>query len=331
MRASPRPSKRRSRRRAGATRPALGAGGRRRARDEQLAQGRPAGDPAQRQPRGDRPVDQGTGHARAPAARRGARPDRARPAAPPGGGAHGRPRWTAPETRPCYDRARELCARIGDTEGLFPVLYGQFSHHLSRGEADAAHGLALQTLQLTEAAATPALRSMAHSMLGMSLFSRGELATALSHLRAALSLVSRRQSFAHVSVARPQLRHRFAVARLDTSSSRLSGAGVAARRCGARAARALSNPHTLAHALALACRYHSVLGAIAPLRLATEELAALAAEHRFPFYAAAAQIYRGWVLSAGPTSPAESKCCGRAWRPSWISAPCHFDLIFRPG
>jgi class 3 adenylate cyclase len=45
--------------------------------------------------------------------------------------------WTSPETRPCYDRARELCDRLGDTEALFPVLYGQFSHHLSRGRRSA--------------------------------------------------------------------------------------------------------------------------------------------------------------------------------------------------
>jgi predicted ATPase len=50
--------------------------------------------------------------------------------------------------------------------------------------------------------------------------------------------------------------------------------------------------------LALACRYHSALGETKALHQATEELAALAAEHRFPFYVAAAQIYRGWVLSA---------------------------------
>ena len=30
---------------------------------------------------------------------------------------------------------------------------------------------------------------------------------------------------------------------------------------------------------------------------AAEDLALLAAEHRFPFYAAAADIYRGWVLA----------------------------------
>jgi predicted ATPase len=88
--------------------------------------------------------------------------------------------WTAAETRPCYDRARELCARIGDTEGLYPVLYGQFSHHLSRGEADAAHGLALETLQLTEGSGDAALRSMDRPLAR-----------------------SARQSFPHIPVARP--------------------------------------------------------------------------------------------------------------------------------
>jgi class 3 adenylate cyclase/predicted ATPase len=207
--------------------------------------------------------------------------------------------WTAPETRPCYDRARELCDRIGDTERLFPVLYGQFSNHLSRGEADAAHGLALQTLQLTEGTeGDPALRSMAHSMLGMSLFSRGELGPALTHLRTALSL-DQSDSRSHTFLSPG---HNFAIASMwlaltllllgyPEQASLHAGAGL-------RTARELSNPHTLAHTLALACRYHSALGETTALHQATEELAALAAEHRFPFYVAVAQIYRGWVLSA---------------------------------
>jgi class 3 adenylate cyclase/predicted ATPase len=210
--------------------------------------------------------------------------------------------WTAPETRPCYDRARELCDRIGDTEGLFPVLYGQFSHHLSRGEADAAHGLALQTLQLTEGTGDAALRSMAHSMLGMSLFSRGELATALTHLRTALSL-DQPDSRSHTFLSPG---HNFAIASMWTALTLLllgypEQASVHAG-AGLRVARELSNPHTLAHALALACRYHSALGETTALHQATEELAAFAAEHRFPFYGAAAQIYRGWVLSMAPDS-----------------------------
>jgi predicted ATPase len=136
----------------------------------------------------------------------------------------------------------------------------------------------------------------------MSLFSRGELATARDHLRSALALQPS-DSGAHTFLTPG---HNVAIASLwlaltllllghPEQASRHAAAGLLA-------ARALANPHTLAHALALACRYHSMLGAIASLRLATEELAALAAEHRFPFYAAAAQIYRGWVLSAAPDS-----------------------------
>ncbi len=205
--------------------------------------------------------------------------------------------WTAPEMFPCYARARELCERTGDTKGLFPVLYGQFSHHLSRGEADAAHGLALETLQLTEGTEDPALSSMAHCILAMSLFSRGELVTARHHLETALS-IDQPDSHSHTFLAPG---HNVAIASmwLGLTLLLLGYPEQASLRIGAglHAARSLSNPHTVAHALALACRYHSVLGEIDALGEATEELAALAAEHEFPFYAAAAAIYRGWVLS----------------------------------
>jgi predicted ATPase len=79
----------------------------------------------------------------------------------------------------------------------------------------------------------------------------------------------------------------------------LGGAEEATRHAaaGLAAARRLDNPHTLAHALALHCRYLSIVGDITALHEAAEDLALLAAEHRFPFYAAAADIYRGWVLA----------------------------------
>jgi class 3 adenylate cyclase len=204
--------------------------------------------------------------------------------------------WTAPETRPCYARARELCERTGDSEKVFPVLYGQFSHHLSRGEVQ-AHDLATETLQLAEGTEDPALLSMAHSMLGMSLFSRGEFVTALQHLWAAFSLQqAERRPHTFLSPG-----YNFAVASmwLGLTLLLLGHPEQASLRIGAglRAARELSNPHTLAHALALACRYHLTLGDTTALHEATEELAALAIEHRFPFYVAVASIYRGWVFA----------------------------------
>ncbi|MBV8652009.1 MAG: adenylate cyclase, partial [Alphaproteobacteria bacterium] len=206
--------------------------------------------------------------------------------------------WTALEMRPCYARVRVLCERTGDTEALFPVLYGQFSHHLSRGEADAAHSLALETLCLTEGSRDPALLAMGHCMLAMSLFSRGELTPARTHLETALS-IDQPDSHSHTFLAP---RHNFAIASmwLGLTLLLLGYPEQASRRIGSgiQAARNLSNPHTVAHALALACRYHSVRGDIAALHGAAEELARVAIEHEFPFYVAAATIYRGWVLSA---------------------------------
>jgi len=205
--------------------------------------------------------------------------------------------WTAPEMRICYARARELCDRIGDTTGLFPVLYGQFSHHLSRGESDAAHGLALQTLQLTDGTEDPALLSMARCVLAMSFFSRGEPITARTHLETALTLHQPDSHFHtflspghNVAITSMWLGLTLLLLGYPEQASMRIGAGL-------RAARELSNPHTLAHALALACRYNSVLGETAALHEATGELAAVAAEHEFPFYRAAATIYRGWVLA----------------------------------
>jgi predicted ATPase len=205
--------------------------------------------------------------------------------------------WTAPEMRICYARARELCDRIGDTTGLFPVLYGQFSHHLSRGESDAAHGLALETLQLTKGTEDPALLSMARCVLAMSLFTRGEPITARTHLETALTLHQPDSHF-HTFLSPG---HNVAITSmwLGLTLLLLGYPEQAAMRIGAglRAARELSNPHTLAHALALACRYNSVLGEIEALHEANEELAGVAAEHEFPFYRAVATIYRGWVLA----------------------------------
>jgi class 3 adenylate cyclase/predicted ATPase len=205
--------------------------------------------------------------------------------------------WTAPEILACYARARELCDRIGDTAALFPVLYGQFSHYLSRGESDAAHGIALQTLQRSEATEDPALLSVARCILGMSFFSRGEPITARVHLQASLTF-HQPDRHSHTFLA-PSHNYTIASMWLGLSLLLLGYPRQASVRIGAglRAVRELSNPHTLAHALALACRYNSVLGDVVALREAAEELAAVAAEHEFPFYRAIATIYRGWVLT----------------------------------
>jgi class 3 adenylate cyclase/predicted ATPase len=208
--------------------------------------------------------------------------------------------WTAAETQPCWTRARELCERIGDTAALFPILYGQFSTSLSRGAPD-MHALAQQALQLTQGSRDAGLSAVAHAMAGMSHFARGRFWVARVELEIALSLSGSARGTSTFLAAD----HNIAIASLWLAMTlhHLGLAAAAAERAasGLAAARRLDNPHTLAHALALHCRYLSIAGDVRALHRATEELATLAAEHRFPFYAAAADIYRGWVLAERDT------------------------------
>ena len=204
--------------------------------------------------------------------------------------------WTAAETQPCWARARVLCERTGETTALFPILYGQFSNHLSRGEPD-VHQLALQALQLTKISGNGGLRAVAHGMAGMSHFARGDFSIARAELEIALLLsVSDKVANTFLTPA-----HNAAIASLWLAMTMLmlGRAEEAAPHAaaGLAAARRLDNPHTLAHALALYCRYLSIVGDISALNHAAEELALLGTEHRFPFYAAAGDIYRGWVLA----------------------------------
>jgi predicted ATPase/class 3 adenylate cyclase len=208
--------------------------------------------------------------------------------------------WTAAETQPCWARARELCERTGDTAALFPILFGQFSTSLSRGAPD-MHDLAQQALQLTQGSSDAGLSAVAHAMAGMSNFARGRFWVARVELEIALSLSGVAGSTSTFLAAD----HNIAIASLWLAMNllllELPKAAAERATLGLAAARRLDNPHTLAHALALYCRYLSILGDVRSLHRAAEDLAVLAAEHRFPFYAAAADIYRGWVLAERDT------------------------------
>jgi len=208
--------------------------------------------------------------------------------------------WTAAETQPCWTRASELCERTGDTAALFPILFGQFSTSLSRGAPD-MHDLAQQALQLTQGSGDTGLSAVAHAMAGMSNFARGRFWVARVELEIALSLSGIAGSTSTFVAAD----HNIAIASLWLAMTllllELPAAAAERATIGLDAARRLDNPHTLAHALALYCRYLSIAGDVRALHRAAEDLAVLAAEHRFPFYAAAADIYRGWVLAERDT------------------------------
>ena len=94
----------------------------------------------------------------------------------------------APEVERPYTRARELCAQLGDTPQLFPVLRGLMLYYQGRGQLHTASQLGEQLLRLAQALPDPAHLLLAHFQLGWALCWRGEPAAARTHHTQALAL-----------------------------------------------------------------------------------------------------------------------------------------------
>jgi predicted ATPase len=105
--------------------------------------------------------------------------------------------FAAPEARNAYTRARELCQQVGETPQLFSALRGlwEFSH--IGAELQTARGLAEQLLSIAQSGQDSPLLLEAHSTLGMTLMSLGELAPALKHSKQLLALYDPQRHRAH--------------------------------------------------------------------------------------------------------------------------------------
>jgi predicted ATPase len=89
--------------------------------------------------------------------------------------------WSASEVGQAYARARELCQRLGEPPQLPVVLLRQFMWCVPRAEWQAAHELGEHLRTLSQRQSNPVFLLSAHTMLGVSLFFRGEVAAAHAH------------------------------------------------------------------------------------------------------------------------------------------------------
>jgi predicted ATPase len=83
-----------------------------------------------------------------------------------------------PQVRRIYDRARELCAQVGETPQRFPTLWGLWLFYTMRGELQTARALGEQLLALAERVHDPLLLVQACHALGPTLFWLGDLVPA---------------------------------------------------------------------------------------------------------------------------------------------------------
>src|SRR5262245_32727627 len=95
--------------------------------------------------------------------------------------------YTSAAVEHTYTRALALCRQVEGTAQLFPVLRGLWECYEMRGELQTAHELAEQPLTLTQTDHDPALRVVAHDVIGDTLFWLGEFLPAREHLEQGLA------------------------------------------------------------------------------------------------------------------------------------------------
>ena len=96
--------------------------------------------------------------------------------------------FAAAETERAYERARELCARGGDSLELSPVLFGLWVMYLVRGELRTAHEIAEGLLRLAQNAQDPELRLYAQIALGHTFLWMGYFIPAREELESAIAI-----------------------------------------------------------------------------------------------------------------------------------------------
>ena len=89
--------------------------------------------------------------------------------------------YTVPEVEAAYTRARVLCQQLGDTQDMFPVLYGLYQFYLARSDFPLARQLGEDLLGLAAQRDEAPLSVIAHYTLGMVSYYLGEQLSARRH------------------------------------------------------------------------------------------------------------------------------------------------------
>lgn len=108
--------------------------------------------------------------------------------------------WAAPEVREAYDRALELAEVLGESEQLFPVLYGVWSSYQVRGDYRTATPVSRELLSLAEQSGDENFLLQAHRAAGINCVHTGAFAEAITHCDAGLAIYRQERHHRQVSM-----------------------------------------------------------------------------------------------------------------------------------
>jgi predicted ATPase len=219
--------------------------------------------------------------------------------------------YAAAEVGETYACALALCERLGHPPKSAPVLFGQWVHHLIKGELRRARLLATEMLQRGEDSGDNAVTVTGHRQNAVTCFHLGELSVARAHLEQGIAMFdpADRPFYASLSLQDPcvtlltYLSHDlFCLGYLDQSRVRSEGA--------IKEARQLQQAYSIAHSLSQACWVDWAARSRAELQRRTDAAIAFSAEHGFPYNRAVSTVFRGWALAAsGQTTEGIALLC----------------------
>ncbi|MFC1717949.1 AAA family ATPase, partial [Candidatus Poribacteria bacterium] len=203
-----------------------------------------------------------------------------------------------PEVAATFNRARELCQKLGETPQIFPALRGLAVFYYLRPDLQTARELGEQLLKIAQNSQDPSLLVEAHVVLGETLFCLGDFALSLEHMEQGFALYNPQK---HRDLA-------FVYSR-DSGTQCLNYISMSLFHLGypdkalektcesQKLASELAHPYSLAQALAHSCFVHQFRREENDVQKKAEKALALSIEHNFPVWLAGGKIFRGWALA----------------------------------
>ena len=206
--------------------------------------------------------------------------------------------WGSREVETACNRARELCERTHNAQGLLGALWGLWTVRFVRGEHVPALEAAQSVLQMALATDTRILHVAARHGVGFTHWYRGEFPAAREHAEQALEIFDLEQEKALVRVF--QIPSSVCCLAFLTMSLRFMGyPDQATRRHHELEAlvEALANPACTSVGIGVGMYYYLDTHDVDAVAAKAEQAYALSVEEGFQFWSATMRVYRGWAQS----------------------------------
>jgi predicted ATPase/class 3 adenylate cyclase len=202
----------------------------------------------------------------------------------------------AEETMLALNRALKLCANLGDSPQVFPVLNGLVGVHLLRGEFQQARTVAQDLLALAGRRNDTTALLMGHRVLGMALFVLGQLDAAKRELQSAMKLYDPAQH-APLALVFSQDFKATAQAYLGLTTVLLgdSEAGLAHSQAAVAYAEELRHRHSICYVHSFLAGAYLVAGNPQAAYSIAERNIANSNEYGFPEWSAGSLMLQGWA------------------------------------